>query len=227
MDDRGKSDCPVLPVKLPNKGGGAPLSTEEVEGRGQAKGSPAQQTRGRTQWRADLHHALGRIRQAAKRDRKARFTALWRHVYSVDRLREAFLNLKRESAPGVDEVTWQQYAAGLAEKLSDLSARLRRGAYQARPVRRAYIPKRDGSQRPIGVTALEDKIVQRATVEVLNAVYETDFLGFSYGSRPRRSAHDALDALWVGIMKRKVNWVLDADIRGFFDALDLERYASC
>lgn len=220
MDNHGKSDRPVVPEKLPNKGSGAPRPAEEMEGRGRAKGNPAQQTRGRTQWRETLQHVLERIRQAARKDRKLRFTALWHHVYSVDRLRRAFYDLKRESVPGVDEVTWQQYAEGLEEKLTDLSARLRRGAYRAKPVRRVYIPKRDGRQRPIGVTALEDKIVQRATVEVLNAVYETDFLGFSYGSRPGRSAHDALDALWVGIMKRKVNWVLDADIRGFFDAID-------
>jgi RNA-directed DNA polymerase len=220
MNDHGKSDRPIVLEKPPNKGSGTPQSAEEVEGRGRAKGNPAQQTRGRTQWRETLQHALGRIRQAAKKERGARFTALWHHVYSVDRLREAYLKLKRESAPGVDGVTWQQYAEGLEEKLADLSARLRQGAYRAKPVWRAYIPKRDGSQRPIGVTALEDKIVQRATVKVLNAVYETDFLGFSYGSRPGRSAHDALDALWVGIMKKKVNWVLDADIRGFFDTID-------
>jgi len=143
-------------------------------------------------------------------------------VYRVDCLRKAFLGLKRESAAGVDGVTWRQYAEGLEERLTDLSARLQRGAYRARPVKRAYVPKRDGKQRPIGITVLGDKIVQKATVEALNAVYETDFLGFSYGSRPRRSAHNALDALSVGIMRRKVNWVLDADIRGFFDAIDHE-----
>lgn len=158
-----------------------------------------------------------RIRQAAKRDRKTRFTALWHHVYRVDCLRKAFLSLKRESAAGVDGVTWRQYAEDLEQNLSDLSVRLQRGAYRAKPVKRAYVPKRDGKQRPIGVTVLEDKIVQKATVEVLNAVYETDFLGFSYGSRPGHNAHNALDALSVGIMRRKVNWVLDADIRGYFD----------
>lgn len=130
--------------------------------------------------------------------------------------------MKRESAVGVDGVTWRQYAEGLEERLTDLSVRLRRGAYRASPVKRAYVPKRDGRQRPIGITALEDKIVQKATVEVLNAVYETDFLGFSYGSRPGRGAHNALDALSVGIMRKKVNWVLDADISGFYDAIDHE-----
>ncbi len=222
MNGHGKSDRPILPRKLPNEGGGAPLFEEEVEGRGRAKGNPVQQTRDRTQRREPLQHALERIRQAADGDSEAQFTALWHHVYNVDRLREAFLSLKRGSAPGVDEVTWKGYAEDLEENLKDLSARLKRGAYRAKPVRRVHIPKRDGRQREIGVTALEDKIVQRATVEVLNAVYEVDFLGFSYGSRPGRSAHNALDALSVGISRKKVNWILDADIRGFFDTIDHE-----
>lgn len=220
MNGHGKSDRPIVPGKHPNEGGGAPLSEEGVEGRGRAEGNPVQQTRDRTQRREALQRALGRIRQVAKGDKGVQFTALWHHVYNVDRLREAFLSLKRGSAPGVDEVTWKGYAEDLEGNLADLAARLKRGAYRAKPVRRAYIPKRDGSQRPIGVTALEDKIVQRATVEVLSAVYEADFLGFSYGARPGRSAHGALDALSVGITRRKVNWVLDADIRGFFDAID-------
>lgn len=223
MYDHGKSDDSTVPMKLSNKGGGAPSSTEGAEGRESAKGNLVQQNRVRTQRReCDLQHALGRIRQAAKRDGKKRFTALWHHVYRVDCLRKAFLSLKRASAAGVDNVTWRQYAEGLEERLTNLSARLQRGAYRARPVKRAYVPKVDGKQRPIGITALEDKIVQKATVDVLNAVYETDFLGFSYGSRPRRSAHNALDALSVGIMRRKVSWVLDADIRGFFDAVNHE-----
>ena len=222
MYDHGKSDDSTVPMKLSNKGGGAPSSAEGAEGRESAKGNLAQQNRVRTQRREDLQHALGRIRQAAKRDKKRRFTSLWHHVYRVDCLRKAFLSLKRASAAGVDNITWRQYAEGLEGRLTDLSARLQRGAYRARPVKRAYVPKRDGRQRLIGVTVLEDKIVQKATVEVLNAVYETDFLGFSYGSRPRRSAHNALDALSVGIMRRKVNWVLDADIRGFFDAINHE-----
>jgi group II intron reverse transcriptase/maturase len=142
------------------------------------------------------------------------------HVYDVDALREAYFRLKRDAAPGVDGQTWRQYGGALEENLLDLSARLKRGAYRAKPVKRAYIPKADGRQRPLGVTTLEDKIVQRATVEVLNAIYETDFLGFSYGFRPGRSQHNALDALYTGLLTKKVNWVLDADIRGFFDAID-------
>jgi group II intron reverse transcriptase/maturase len=151
-----------------------------------------------------------------------RFTALLHHVYNVEMLREAFFSLKREAAPGVDGQTWRHYGEALEENLQDLSDRLKRGAYRAKPVRRVFIPKADGRQRPLGVTALEDKIVQRAAVEVLNAIYETDFLGFSYGFRPGRSQHKALDALYAGLLTRKVNWVLDIDIRGFFDAIEHE-----
>jgi len=151
-----------------------------------------------------------------------RFTALLHHVYNLENLREAYFSLKRNAAPGVDQVTWRQYGEALEENLQDLSGRLKRGAYRAKPVRRVYIPKTDGRQRPLGVTALEDKLVQRATVEVLNAIYETDFLGFSYGFRPGRNQHDALDALYGGLLMEEVNWVLDADIRGFFDAIDHE-----
>ena len=168
----------------------------------------------------DLQSALERIRQVACRDKELRFTSLWHHVTNIDRLRQAYFGLKRNAAPGVDGLTWQQYGESLEENLQDLSARLKRGAYRAKPVRRAYIPKADGRQRPLGVTALEDKIVQRSTVQVLNAIYETDFLGFSYGFRPGRSPHHALDALYVGIMRKRVNWVLDADVCGFFDAID-------
>ena len=150
------------------------------------------------------------------------FTTLWHHVYDVNRLREAYFSLARQAAPGVDGVTWAAYGQDLESKLEDLSGRLQRGAYRAKAVKRTYIPKEDGRQRPLGVTALEDKLVQRATVEVLNAVYETDFLGFSYGFRPGRSQHQALDALSVGLRQRRVNWVLDADIRGFYDAIDHE-----
>lgn len=169
---------------------------------------------------SDLQSALQRIRQAASRDKGLRFTALWHHVYDADRLRESYFSLKRKATPGVDGETWEHYGESLEENLSNLSDRLRRGAYQAKPVKRAYIPKSDGRQRPLGVTTLEDKLVQRATVEVLSAIYETDFKGFSYGFRPGRSPHDALDALSVGIRTRQVNWVLDADICGFFDAID-------
>ena len=149
-----------------------------------------------------------------------RFTALLHHVYNPDALRAAYFALKRDAAPGVDGETWRRYGETREDNLRDLSDRLQRGAYRAKPVRRVYIPKADGRQRPLGVTALEDKIVQRAAVEVLNAIYETDFLGFSYGFRPGRSQHDALDALYTGLLTRKVNWVLDVDIRGFFDAID-------
>jgi len=165
---------------------------------------------------------LDRVRSVAKRDKEVKFTALWHHVYDVARLREAFLGLKRKSSAGVDGVKWQTYGEDLEDNLQDLSERLKRGAYRAQPVRRVYIPKGDGRQRPIGVPTLEDKIVQRSTVEVLNAVYEADFLGFSYGFRPGRSQHNALDAVSVAIQARKVSWVLDADIRGFFDAIDHE-----
>jgi group II intron reverse transcriptase/maturase len=222
MNGPGKSDNFVVPRKPSNKGDGGPASAERVEERGLAKGNTVQRDRIRTQRRAVLQRELERVRQVAERDKEARFTALWHHVYNVDRLREAYFNLKRDSAAGVDGQTWQEYGEGLEHRLAELSGRLQAGAYRARPVRRVYIPKPDGRRRPIGVTTLEDKIVQRATTEVLNAVYEADFLGFSYGFRPGRSQHNALDALTVGIKKRKVNWVLDADIRGFFDAISHE-----
>jgi len=167
-----------------------------------------------------LHDALNRIRKAARRDKDERFTALWHHVYNVNRLRQAYFALKRHASPGVDNVTWHSYGERLEEHLKDLSARLKRGSYKARPVKRIYIPKPDGRKRPIGITTLEDKIVQRATVEVLGAVYEEEFLGFSYGFRPGRSQHNALDAVTVGIEQRKISWVLDADIQGFFDTID-------
>jgi len=169
-----------------------------------------------------VQQALARVRQAARKDKKMRFTTLLHHVYNPATLREAYFGLKRDAAPGVDGQTWRSYGRDLEANLRDLSARLKRGAYRAKPVRRAYIPKPDGRQRPLGVTTLEDKLVQRATTGVLNAVYETDFLGFSYGFRPGRSQHNALDALYVGLLTKKVNWVLDADIRGFFDAIDRE-----
>ncbi len=218
MNGHGKSDRPVVPVKSPNNAG-QPVA-EGMEGRGLAKGNPRQQNAPRTPSRQGVQSALERVRQAARRDRKLRFTALLHHVYDLEALRAAYLGLKREAAPGVDGETWRHYGQALEENLQDLSDRLKRGAYRAKPVRRVFIPKADGRQRPLGVTALEDKIVQRATVEVLNAIYETDFLGFSYGFRPGRSQHNALDALYTGLLTRKVNWVLDVDIRGFFDAID-------
>jgi group II intron reverse transcriptase/maturase len=191
-----------------------------MEGRDLAKGNLREQNAPRTQRRSSAPSALERVRQAAKKDRKTRFTALLHHIYDPDTLRAAYFALKREAAPGVDGETWRHYGEALGGNLRDLSDRLKRGAYRAKPVRRAYIPKADGRQRPLGVTALEDKIVQRATVEVLNAIYETDFLDFSYGFRPGRNQHQALDALYAGLLTKKVNWVLDLDIRGFFDAID-------
>ncbi|HOW74113.1 MAG TPA: reverse transcriptase domain-containing protein, partial [Phycisphaerae bacterium] len=247
MNGHGKSDRPVVPAKPPNNTG-QPVA-EGAEGRGLAKGNPPQQNRSRTPCRAkepdmenptrarsgkpqtqprgctysrsdDLPSALERIRQAARRDKEMRFTALLHHIYSLDTLREAYFSLKRDAAPGVDGETWRAYGEDLEDNLRGLSERLKRGAYRAKPVRRVYIPKADGRQRPLGVPVLEDKLVQRAAVEVLNAIYETDFLGFSYGFRPGRSQHKALDALYTGLLTKKVNWVLDADIRGFFDAID-------
>jgi RNA-directed DNA polymerase len=217
MYDQGKSDRPVVPTKPPNNAGQP--AAEVVEGRGLAKGNTDEQNAPRTQSRTSAPSALDRVREAATRNKGMRFTALLHHV-DVDRLRTAFRALKKDAAPGVDGMTWQQYAEHLEENLRDLHRRLHRGAYRARPSRRAFIPKADGRQRPLGIASLEDKIVQRATVEVLNAIYETDFLGFSYGFRSGRSQHHALDALSAGIVRKKVNWVLDADIRGFFDAID-------
>lgn len=222
MHDDGKSDKFIVPAKDANKGGAQPSPAECLEGRDLAKGNPDKQTRFWTQGQIDLTHALDRIRNAAKEDRVQRFTALWHHVYNVNRLRQSFFALKREAAPGVDGQTWRAYEAALEENLKDLSERLRRGAYRAKPVKRVYLPKGDGRMRPIGITALEDKIAQRATTEVLNAIYEVDFKGFSYGFRPARSQHQALDAVTVGIESRKISWVLDADIRGFFDTMDHE-----
>jgi len=220
MNERGKSDGPVVPMKSPNNAGQP--AAEEMEGRGPAKGKPPQQNAPRTQSRKDAPSALERVRLAAARDRRMRFTTLLHHVYDLHNLRAAYLALKREAAAGVDGETWRSYGERLEENLRELADRLKRGAYRAKPVRRVYIPKADGQKRPLGVTALEDKIVQRATVEVLNAIYETDFLGFSYGFRPGRSQHHALDALYAGLLTRKVNWVLDLDIRGFFDRLSHE-----
>ena len=220
MNGRGKSDNPIVPAKLPNKA--EEPAAEAMEGRGLAKGNSPERNALRTQGRESALSALERVRQAARKDKKKRFTALLHHIYDVERLRAAYLEVKRGAAAGVDGETWEHYGEALEQNLHDLSHRLRRGAYRAKPVRRVYIPKvgKPGELRPLGVPALEDKIVQRATVEVLNAIYEQDFLGFSYGFRPGRSPHQALDALAVGITMRKVNWVLDADIRKFYDTLD-------
>jgi RNA-directed DNA polymerase len=219
-NEPGKSDRPTVPEKSPNNTGRP--AAEGMEGSGLAKGNLPQQNASRTPSRGDAPSALERVRQAAAKDKKLRFTALLHHIYNLDTLRMAYFRLKKEAAPGVDGETWRHYGEQLEVNLQDLSERLKRGAYRAKPVRRVFIPKADGRQRPLGVTALEDKIVQRAAVEVLNAIYETDFLGFSYGFRPGRSQHQALDALYTGLLTRKVNWVLDLDIRNFFDGLSHE-----
>jgi len=188
-------------------------------GKGLAKGNLSQQNAFRTQSRVDAPSELALVRQTATLNKDVKFTALLHHIYRIDTLRFAYFQLKRHAAAGVDGETWRHYGEALEENLQSLSHRLKRGAYRAKPVRRVYIPKADGRQRPLGVTALEDKLVQRATVEVLNAIYETDFLGFSYGFRPGRNQHKALDALFCGLHQRRVNWVLDLDVRSFFDRL--------
>ena len=212
-----ESDGSVVPTKSPNNV--APATAEVAEGRDPAKGNEVEQNVARTQRRTPTPRALDRVREAARKDKKVRFTALFHHV-DLDRLHTAYQALKRKAAAGVDGVTWADYSEGLEARLVDLHARLHRGAYRAKPSRRVHIPKPDGRKRPLGIASLEDKIVQRAVVEVLNAVYEADFVGFSYGFRPERSQHHALDALATGILRKRVNWVLDADIRGFFDAID-------
>ncbi|CAE6851760.1 hypothetical protein R69746_07386 [Paraburkholderia aspalathi] len=219
---RGKSDCCVVPQKLPNKvEGETPATAEAVEGRRRAKGNAVAARMSRRSGREyDMGTALDGIRQTAKGRPGAKFTTLMQHIYAVERLRGAYFALERKAAAGVDGQTWQSYGEDLEARLLDLSDRLARGAYRPQPVRRVYIDKADGSKRPLGVPALEDKLVQRATVEVLNAIYEQDFVGFSYGLRPGKSAHNALDAVSVGVEKRKVNWILDADISKFYDTIE-------
>jgi len=223
MDESGKSDNRVVPEKAPNKA--RRRAAEGLEGRRLAKRNSRQATTLRTQSRARVHAALGRVRQAAEEKKGERFTALLHHIYAIDTLRAAFHELKRDAAPGVDGETWEHYGQDLEASLADLSDRVRRGTYRPLPVRRVFIPKRGDAtqQRPIGVTALEDKIVQRATTTVLNAVYEPAFAGFSYGARPGRSAHLALAALDRAIGKQRVKWVLDADLRDFFGSLEHEQ----
>ena len=220
MNEHGKSDRPIVPGKSSNKANVS--AAEEMEGRGLAKGNPNQQNATRTLSRILAPSALDRVRQTAKGNKDARFTALMHHVYRVDTLGAAYAQLKRRAAAGVDGETWRHYGEALEQNLQDLSHRLKRGAYRAKPVRRVYIPKADGRMRPLGVTALEDKIVQRAMVDVLNHIYEADFLGFSYGFRPGRNQHKALDALYCGLRERRVNWILDLDVRSFFDKLSHE-----
>ena len=219
MHGHGKSDSAIVAKKPANKA--RKLVAEQVEPRVEAKGNAGQQSTYRAQNRNSVSQALERIRQVARTRKKEQFTTLLHHI-NVDMLRQAFCEIKRKAAPGVDGLTWNGYVADLERNLVDLHERIHRGTYRALPSRRRYIPKPDGRQRPLAIAALEDKVVQRAVVAVMNAVYEEDFLGFSYGFRPERSQHDALDALVVGITGRKVNWVLDADIQSFFDSVDQE-----
>jgi RNA-directed DNA polymerase len=224
MNERGKSDGCVVPVKPANKAVRA--EAESVEERRPAEGNTASTTRPGHRAGADAPSALERVREVAQRDKEARFTALCHHV-DLNRLRAAYWAIRPQAAPGVDGVTWEAYGQDLEANLADLHERVHAGRYRARPSRRSYIPKADGRQRPLGIATLEDKILQRAVVEVLNAVYEVDFLGFSHGFRPGRNPHQALDALSVGLSRKKMNWVLDADIRDFFNSLDhdwLERF---
>src|SRR3954451_22460367 len=219
MHEPEKSDSVVVAVKPTNK---AERSVAEpVEPRTGTKGNANQQSTRRAQDRESVSQALKRVRFAARREKKAKFTSLLHHV-DHEMLRTSFYALKRDAAPGVDGMTWETYEQGLARRIADLHARVQSGAYRALPSRRSYIPKEDGTKRPLAVTALEDKIVQRAVAAVLSEIYEEDFLGFSYGFRPGRGQHDALDALCVGISSKKVNFILDADIQSFFDTVSQE-----
>ncbi len=224
MHGHEKSDFAIVAVKPTNKAehsateqsAAEPTAAEPVEPRAETKRNAGQQSTCGTQGQVSVSQALERIRRVAKERKKEKFTSLLHHI-SIDLLDEAFFELKEEAAPGVDGLTWTEYEQNLDRNIEDLHARVHRGAYRALPSRRVYIPKPDGRQRPLAVAALEDKIVQRATAAVLNAIYEEDFLGFSYGFRPGRGTHDALNALCVAIERKKVNWILDADIRSFFD----------
>src|SRR5246127_5879145 len=226
MNGHEKSDSVIVAEKPANKAAQSAVEqsavglavAEPVERRAETKGNADQQSTCRAQSRVSVSQALDRIRKVAKERKKEKFTALFHHI-NIDLLEEAFFELKKNATPGVDRLTWKDYEADLEHNLEDLHARVQRGAYRALPSRRVYIPKPDGRQRPLAVAALEDKIVQRAGAAVLNAIYEEDFLGFSYGFRPKRGQHNALDALVVGISSRKVNFIIDADIRAFFDTV--------
>ena len=219
MHGTKKSHSSIVPAKLANKA--EKSVAESAEGDDGTKRNAVLQSTIRTQGREAVSQAQDRIREAVNRNTKEKQTALLHHV-NVDVLRWAFFNLKKQAAPGVDGLTWVDYAADLDRNLTDLHARVHSGAYRALPSRRKYIPKADGKQRPLGIAALEDKIVQAAVVALLTPIYEAEFLGFSYGFRPGRNQHDALDALAYGINARKINWVLDADIARFFDTLSRE-----
>jgi group II intron reverse transcriptase/maturase len=219
MHVSGESDNPIVPTKRANKAG-VPAA-ESVEGRGLTKGNTVGSTAYRAPNRGRASIGLEGVRKLAGRSKETRFTTLLHHV-NLELLRESYEALNRQASPGIDEMTWKEYGRDLEARLADLHERVHCGTYRAKPSKRAWIPKADGRQRPLGIASLEDKIVQQAVRTVLEQVYEEDFLGLSYGFRPGRSQHDALDALWVGLMQRKVNWVLDADIQGFFDAIDHE-----
>jgi RNA-directed DNA polymerase len=216
MNGSEKSDSPIVPTKSANKA--ARAAAEPMEGRGGTEGNAESQSTVRTQSRAAVSQARGRIREAVNRNRKDKLTALAHHL-SIDSLRVAFFGLKKRAAAGVDEVTWDRYADDLEGSLRDLHRRVHAGAYRAMPSRRTYILKADGKQRPLGIAAIEDKIVQAAVAMILTPIYEAEFLGFSYGFRPGRGQHDALDALAYGIKGRNIRWILDADIRSFFDTI--------
>src|SRR5579875_101040 len=217
MNGHGKSDGRIVPAKLASNA--VEAVTEPVEERRPAKGNTDDPTRPGRRAGDDVPSGLDRVREAARKDRNARFTALLHHV-DLDLLWRSYVAMSPTAAPGVDGMTWETYGENLRENLEDLLARVHSGAYREKPSRRAYIPKATGRQRPLGIAALEDKTVQRAVVEVLNAIYEVDFCGFSYGFRPGRKPHDALDALAAGITRKKVNWMLDADLSDFFSTLD-------
>jgi len=219
MHEPEKSDPSIVAAKLANEPDSS--GKESMERKGGAEGNTNERRTYRTQSRMSVSSGLGRVRERAKKNRKERFAALLHHV-DIALLRTSFSHLKRDAAPGADGIRWGEYEQNLEANLVDLLGRVHRGAYRATPSRRKFIPKDDGRMRPLGVAALEDKIVQRAVVDVLNAIYEVDFLGFSYGFRPKRSQHDALDALAVGITRMKVNWILDIDIRSFFDSVSHE-----
>ena len=225
--DHEKSDHSIVAKKQANKA--EQSAAEPAERRERAEGNTSEPSALRTPSRAGATAGLERVRQAARLRKKERFTALLHHG-NVDLLRFAYTALKRDAAPGVDGVTWDEYGTELERRLADLHSRVHRRSYRTQPSQRRYIPKPDGRKRPLGIAALEDKIVQRAVSEVLNAIYEEDFLGFSYGFRPGRSQHDALDALAVGIQRMPVNFILDADIRAFFDTVSHEwllRFVEC
>jgi len=218
MDATGESDSSIVPEKPANKDS-VPLLAESVEGRELTKENAEPLLLDRTQRRVFRSRGLLGVREAARRDKKMQFNNLLHHV-TPELLEASFFELKKQAIPGIDGVTWAQYAGDFAARINDLHARIHRGTYRAQPSKRTWIPKSDGKLRPLGIAALEDKIVQQAVRRVLECIYEEDFRGFSYGFRPGRSCHRALDALYVGIQKKKVNWILDADIRGFFDNID-------